>query len=487
MKRVIIKVVYTVISLYIYIGNGSFTWSQNAFGATPSNYSPTNGVVINPANMSNAKTFLDINVLGLGSYTNNNFVFLGNTNLIQTFKGTYNNDIAYDRRRKPISGFNRTFVSGPGATWNKGDHSIGLSLNGRSYTGVQSLPSYARPFIENGVSDYTLQHDIDYNAKNIRIASLNFAEIKASYAYTFLKTGKNYFTGGVSLKKLYSIAGGAANIYDASFNVDNDSIIKVYNFNADAMYTKNAGFKGKGGMGMDIGITYQKMLRECQSYLPHTSSSGCRYVPYKYKLGLSIIDIGSLKFKADDVSFAGYDFNSQYEWLHYNSIKQDNDPLSIFSSQESDITKGTVKKTNKIKLPTFISAQFDYNIWASAIYVNATIVQGIPHGKKSFGIRHANSISITPRYETKLIDFALPFSLYEYRYPQMGLSFRVGPITIGSDKFVNWIINSDIYGADFYFYAKVPIHYHPKCKVILKKRDLNRKGKSGKSKVDCSF
>lgn len=482
------KIKYSILFGLLYIGIvlTSVSHAQNSIGAANSNYCPTNGVVLNPANMANAKTFLDINVVGFGAYINNNFAYVSDNNFISVISGKYDPVFLYDKRRKPVRAFNHNFVAGPGATWNKGDHSIGLALNARSYTGVQDLPNYSRPFIEFGVPNYTYQHNIDYTAHNIRVASLHFAEIKASYAYTFLKDKKNLFTGGISLKKMMSIAGGAANIYDASFDVRNDSLISVFNFNADAMYTPNPKLSGKGGMGLDLGFTFQKMLRESGAYLPHTSKSGCRYVPYKYKAGFSIIDIGSLKFNEDSVDFAGYDFNS-YEWYNYTDIKNDNNPIGIFENQESDMSTGRVKKPNKIKLPTFICTQFDYNLWASALYVNATLIQGIPHNLKSFGIRHANSLSISARYETKLIDVCIPFSLYEYTQPQLGFSFRVGPITIGSDKFVNWIFNNDLYGGDIYFYAKIPIHYHPKCRAIMKKRDITRRGKTGKSKIDCSY
>jgi hypothetical protein len=437
--------------------------------------------------MINAKTFLDINIAGLGSYTNNNFVFISNTSIASLIGGKYETVVEFDKRRLPVKAFNREFVAGPGATWNKGDHAIGLSINGRSYSAVQSLPSFSRPFIEYGVQNYVYQHNVDYNIQKVRLASLNFAEIKGSYAYTFLKENKSMFVGGVSLKKFYSIAGGAATIHDANFNVNNDSVIAFYNLNADAMYTPNVAIYNKGGAGIDLGFTYMQLLRECKAYLPHTSKNGCRYVPYKYKLGFSIIDIGAIKFEEENVNFAGYNFNSQYEWLHYTGTKINGNALDLFAEQEQDITTGHVQKTNKIKLPTFISAQFDYNIWASAVYINATIIQGMPHGSKSFGIRHANSLSITPRYETKWIDFAIPFSLYEYSDPQLGISFRVGPITIGSDKFISWIYNDDLYGGDLYFYAKIPIHYHPDCKKLLRRRDLDRRSKTGKSKIDCMY
>ena len=138
-------------------------------------------------------------------------------------------------------------------------------------------------------------------------------------------------------------------------------------------------------------------------------------------------------------------------------------------------------------MPTFASVQFDYNLWASRIYVNATIIQGIPVPKKRFGIRHANSLSLTPRYESFFFDFAIPLSLYEYRYPQMGVSVRLGPITIGSDKIWSWFKTQDLYGADIYVHVKLPFRYNPKCKSRLKSTRESRRNGRNRSMTKCTI
>lgn len=281
------------------------------------------------------------------------------------------------------------------------------------------------------------------------------------------------FMGGISITKIFSVAGGAANIYDYDFLVDNDTIIEIDHMRGDAMFTPQIALNAKGGMGLDLGFTYQKMLGDASSYYPNSPKMGCRELRYKYKLGLSIIDIGNVKFPEGGYVFTGYDFND-FSWLRYKDTEvNENNPADLYEAQEPDITTGETKRPNKISLPTFISAQFDYNLWASRIYINGTIIQGIPHRKKKFGLRHANSLSITPRFESYWFDFALPFSLYEYIHPQLGASVRLGPITIGTDKLINWIFTSNIYGADIYVYLKLPIRYHPSCKD-RKKRSRSR-------------
>ena len=446
---------------------------QNAQGALHSNYTPTNSLYENPSSILDTKVWLDINLVGAGVYVNNDFAYLKNHNLISVVKEGVNGtssiadkDVAYNENRKKYHAYNRNFIAGPSVVWSQGDNAAAISLGGRSYSGVRNLPVYGAKFIENGVPDYTAQHDINYTAQNVRVSSINFAEVKLTYARTFLKQGRNMFMGGLTFSKFFSIGGAAANVYNFDFLVDNDSIIDVYNLQADAMYTADFGLNAKGGWGMDFGLTYQRMLSDVSRYYPNTSKSGCRSIPYKYKLGLSVIDIGNVKF--NPILYAGYKFDD-FNWLQYSHTNPNEDNLTdLFAPQELDITNGVVKKPFKVRMPTFISGQFDYNLWASRIYINATIIQGFTVSRNKFGIRHANSLSVTPRYESYWIDFAMPFSLYEYKYPQLGASLRLGPITVGTDKLLNWLFKTHIYGADIYFYVKVPIRYHPSCRDRMK-------------------
>ncbi|OFZ19948.1 MAG: hypothetical protein A3D92_20305 [Bacteroidetes bacterium RIFCSPHIGHO2_02_FULL_44_7] len=457
--------------------------AQNAFGALHSNYTPTNSLYINPSSMLDAKVWLDVNVVGVGAYANNDLAYLKNHSLIsvasEATRGTStvtDRDVGYNQSRKKYHAYNRNFVAGPSAVWSQGDHAAAISIGGRSYTAVRRVPDYAAHFIENGVPNYTAQHDINYVARDIRFASVNFAEIKLSYAHTFLKRGRNMFMGGVTFSKFFSIAGAGANIYNFDFIVDNDTVVDVFNLKSDAVYAVQDRLNAKGGWGMDFGFTFQRMLSDATRYYPNSKRGGCRQLPYLYKIGLSVIDIGNVKF--DPVLYAGYDFNT-YDWYQYaNTNANEDNPTDLFAPQEPDIDNGVVRHPNKIRLPTFVSAQFDYNVWASRVYVNATIVQGFSVSDKKFGLRHANSLSITPRYESYWVDFALPVSLYEYKYPQLGASLRLGPLTIGTDKLINWLFKSRIYGADIYVYLKIPIPYHPSCADRMKGHRRNSRDKS---------
>ena len=468
---------------------GFVGYAQNNFGSLQSNYMPTNSVFINPSSILDAKVWLDINIVGAGSYVNNDLVYLQDQSWLgiarDARRGTINideDDIQYNQTRRKYHAYNRNFVHALSGVWSQGDFAAGLSTGVRSYTDVRGIPDYVARFIENGVANYTLQHDIDYELQRARITSSNFGEIKGTFAYTFLKRSRDMFMAGVSVSKFFPIAGGGLNIYDVNFNVDNDSLIRYDDFVVDAMYTPNPQFNTGKGWGVDLGFTYQRMLGEASTYYPNSAKYGCRDNSYKYKLGVSIMDIGSIRFPEDQVQYAGYNFSS-FNWEDYQDVEVNEDnPTDLFAQQENNIAQGNVRQPNKMSLPTFISAQVDYNLWASRIYVNGTWIQSIPSGRRTFGARHANSLSVTPRYESYWIELALPVSLYEYRYPQLGAALRLGPLTVGTDKLISWLANTNLYGADIYVHLKVPIRSNPKCRGRFRPSNFQNKWPKKKTK-----
>jgi hypothetical protein len=453
--------------------------AQESYGALNSNYSPTNSVHLNVTSMLDAKVWLDIHIVGVGSYFNNNFLALEKTTNIKAvndiLQDNFEKDkLFYNQGKNKYHFYNRTFTQVLSATWNKGDHAIGLSFGGYSYTSIRNYNDPIANFIENGVSGYVEQHLNDYSLKNFRVTSIGYGEAKISYANTVIKKDKDMLMVGLSYKKIFPLVGAAANIANLGYRVNNDSTLDVSNFEGDVMNSSQPEFSMKGGWGIDLGFTYQKMEKSCKYYYPNSKRGGCKRNYYIYKIGVSINDIGYAKFNPDNINYRA--FNLGFSDFNYKDINTDlsgsNFPTFIDNLEtESD---GVVKKPKKVSLPTHLSVQYDLKLYKTFFYINATWVQSIPHRKNTFSIRRANSIAVTPRIETKFFDFAMPFSLYEYSKPQLGASFRFYALTIGTDKLLNYFVKSNIYGADIYFYLKVPLFKNPKCK--------NRGGANSRSK-----
>lgn len=126
----------------------------------------------------------------------------------------------------------------------------------------------------------------------------------------------------------------------------------------------------------------------------------------------------------------------------------------------------------KAKLPTAITTSFDYHLFPY-VYVNSNFIQGFSR-KRRHGVYRPSLISLTPRFETRYFEVAMPFALYDYRRPQLGLMFRVYGIVIGSDKLGALLFRQNVYGADVYFNVKITLYRSFKC--IKKKGNSKDKG-----------
>jgi hypothetical protein len=274
--------------------------------------------------------------------------------------------------------------------------------------------------------------------------------------------------GGISIKKFVPIAGAAVQVNDARFNLASDTSFNYLYADMDAMFVQQTENFFKGGMGLDLGFTYQKMESDCRSYFPNSKKMGCRTLNYKYKIGVSILDIGSVKFNPSDVQSQGIRISqpslyfSNYADVNSDSIFQAIENLDTLLNDEN------IKNVNKIHLPTAISAQFDYNLWDAKFYAFGSIMQGLPISQQKFGMRRANSLMVGARFESRFFDIAIPISLYDYTTPQIGLSMRIYCLTIGTDKLLSMLGRTNLYGGDFYAHLKIPIYYNPKCRKKAK-------------------
>ena len=103
-------------------------------------------------------------------------------------------------------------------------------------------------------------------------------------------------------------------------------------------------------------------------------------------------------------------------------------------------------------LPAAFSLQFDYkfyrNWYGGGVFIHPLKIS------KSMIYRPAQ-IMVAPRYETPYFEASLPVSLYNWRYPRVGLALRYHFFTIGTDN-LSWLFGlSDFTGLDFYFSIKV--------------------------------
>lgn len=449
---------------------------QDMAGAVLGNYAGLNSLQVNPSAMHNSKTYLDIHFLGADVFLQNNFLYIDKKDykFSNFFKSgyefpTHTEDYGteerafytyHNTRAKNI--FQDIRINGPGAMLIWGDHAFAITTAARQVTSLYKMPYELANFSYLGLN-YKPQQNINYqDNKPFSITEMAWAEIGLSYAYTFYARGVDKISAGISVRRLFGIAGAYMFSRQLDYIVIDDSTLNVKNIDAEMGFSLpmdygnnsvDAGttFKG-GGFGFDLGLTYQHLTKSHQrDYFPTLCAQ--RYEDYVYRIGVALIDIGAIKYKTNARKYLIDNRNSYWNNLtsfKFTDINQLMDTISykFYGNNEEAL----VAEKFTMWLPTAMSFQFDYH-FRKNWYVNASLIYGFPLSRTAVG-RPAD-LTITPRYESRWFEASLPVSLYDWYLTRIGLAFRIYGFTIGTDKLGAFFNLNDFTGMDVYFSVKL--------------------------------
>jgi len=444
--------------------------AQDMLGVINSNYAGVYGISLNPSRMVASRLYMDYNLLGFQGYLDNNYVYLERDdvyNLVVNRQApeyySEENELrnyAIFRDNTDKYGYQNLKVMGPGGMVVNGAHAFGLTSSFRSVTSFQDMPNDIGVFLYEAI-DYQYQHDITYSHdEKIRVGSLSWYELAFSYAYNFHRYKWNYWSAGISIKPLFGAAGFYSTISNLEYRVHNDDSASIYNvsfvyglslpvdYNS---FDYNPEFKIRGfGIGLDMGITFQKTE---QGHTTKVFSRICEqpYDEYNYRIGVSILDLGFIKFNKDAI-YENYN-NTSTEWHKPSDTLPSNSVNTLVTKVQSFFANSAGEYDSEesftMYLPPTLSLQADVKI-NKQYYMNVTAFYGLKVGK-SFLYR-PSIIALTSRYETVRWEVSLPISFYEWRYssPRIGFSFRYGNFFFGIDR-INTVMGlSEFTGVDFY-------------------------------------
>lgn len=464
--------------LFIY----SPLFSQEMFGIVGSNYAGTNAVQLNPSSMVASPLRWDVNLITMDVFADNNYIYMPGSNTSRFIKtattyqtlttdGYKKNEVSdvvlkrFQSNRRKYVNFNLTLRL-PSVMIAKGNKAFGFHTAIRSAVSINRLHPSMAEVGYLGMDKPEVQNKT-YTAKGGRINTMTWGEFGLSYA-TMISNTKFYQEKiGITVKYLQGFAAGyfinkkfVYTIYPDSTPIRQDLIIE--NLDATYGYTDyntysdfSSALKGFGG-GLDIGYTYEKKNPFRARYKMTKTGHEKRFYKnnYQWKIGISLVDFGMIHFGKDAAKFQFT--NNKNDWYRVDTA--DFNDLYDFDTSMSVrfyTTAEASKKGNAFNmwLPTALSMQADFYV-ADFFYVNSTIVQRVPHFTAP-GVDRVNLFSITPRYETGMLEVALPIVLYQYQDPRIGLAARFGFFSIGTDKLGAFIGKHNYTGLDFYLAIKV--------------------------------
>ncbi len=443
-------------------------FSQNFLGISTGNYSGTNALPLNPAHVSDSRNSVYIHLGGVGFDMHNNYArWKAPFSLINMLTGNYDNSY-----RSPTSG---KLVWMPDyASVNQDKRNLRMILNaeargpaiqvslpkwktgiaaGVRYRMLTSLNNTSEPVGEaivfglKGPNHTTVPStDNTFNLNNGL-----YHEFFLTIGRTLIEEDERFVKWGITAKRL--VSNFATNLHGS--NVDfmitpyapnpNRRVIHLTETVADFSNVSAGGISLGGllspsglgsGFGADIGIVYEYRPDARRYEFTHNGRrmSDPTKNKYKYKIGLSLIDIGYIKFQ-DDIDVLTGDINSVNDQILPNDFYRLQGTSGFIRSVERvfNLNPNTYGHSYRALYPATAVLSFDY-AFDEKFYMNTVWRQSLlPSDRR--GVIGYSGISFIPRYELKYLEIAAPVSLdNNYSNLTLGLGLRAGGLYFGSDN-----------------------------------------------------
>ncbi|MEL6846589.1 MAG: DUF5723 family protein, partial [Bacteroidota bacterium] len=202
------------------------------------------------------------------------------------------------------------------------------------------------------------------------------------------------------------------------------------------------------GLGIDLGATYQ--LND------------------QLKVGASLMDIGFVRFGLN-TQFNRFEARDTFQITAGEQAEVEGLLGAVEFLNSKVIARNHSSRQSEnfaMWLPAGLSLQADYAV-TDNFFVNAVVIRRVP--TPGVGVKRANLMAVTPRFESQWFGVSAPLVWYDDRDLRMGLALRMGPLTVGSDNLSGFVRQDEFSGGDVYAALRVtPFNV-----------DINRRGGFG--------
>lgn len=420
-------------------------YAQSYIGHSVDNYSGIHGVILNPSAVVDSRMKKDFNLFSVSAFAGSDYLSLDYLKFIE-YQNEFNID---DSMKRFPKGDNQFFMNadvlGPSFMLNLSPvHSLGFTSRLRSFVNLSNISG---TLLENLIEDFNDQQDYDYIMKDFSGMSHVWGEIGLTYGRILFSKKEHFVKGGVSLKYLHS--GGTLFAISPETTVDYSEFKKTLTTTGTLDYSSTVDFDSEDfnledtwGVGGDLGFTYEYRKDISEEEILENANK------YKIKLGFSITDIGYISY--DNLEVTNYNLN--------NSVKTSQfEDKNLDEALEDNYEGSTETVLGDINLPTAMHILVDYNIRKS-FYFSLNGSFSMIGQERLLTNRIINTVTATPRFETKLFSFYLPVSIRQHDVFSAGAGLRFGPLTVGSGSAITNLLSTSDRTTDVYLGIKVPIY-----------------------------
>lgn len=447
--------------------------SQDEYAIANSNYAPTKTFYLNPTNTLDNKVWLDIHIVGVGVFVENDLVYFPKeqfsfvNNIIGG--GGFDN-IQYDLGATKKNGLLDIDVQLLSGSFQYKEHGFALGIKARGLLDFRNLSTEVGQLFTVGPESISSESQgVSLEANNMVVNQMMYAEFAFSYSNLFYHQHHKSMAIGFTGKYLMGISGAGIMIDKARLNIQGNPETDFVNISGSAAFGTPAVLTAGRGAAIDLGFVYKKTLDNVSFYEPFTETKSCLPYHYKYKLAGSLIDLGFIQFTSGATR---YDFESNY------TLENTEDYISLngLGDLSSDALL-TLSQTNKFNMYTPVAFNFmlDYN-FENNFFASGQFISGV-FRQFSFGVKRPTIMAISTRYQRKWFEASAKIAAYEFSGLRLGLGLRFAYFTIGSDNLLSYFGVRDFTGTDLYFNLRYFLTKKPGCGERRGSRKGNRRNK----------
>ena len=493
--------------------------AQAYLGYSTSNYAGALGNLVNPASFVNGRYKMDLTLPAVNLFTYQNFGSFnadamraeqggGGKWWVQSFTDTaLLNAWAYPSStfidRLIVHNYNKDSQGVLGANinfrldlFNLAFHigekrSLGIYANLRSITNVDNMAPQLAVLSEEGL-EYPALWNMQLNEELVNVDHLTWSEIGFNYGQVVIDNKTHFLKVGVTPKILLGFASAYVHTNDFSYNLVNEDTSQYLSGTFDYGYSKEVGDfisdgvaglinsnniknylkPGSIGFGLDIGAVYEWRPNYAKFKYDMDGKTDLwmrNENKYKARVGLSLLDMGGMKFTKGGLSrnfvvnsnslFDLQRFNSSTDLESFDMIIDSLINESTAANNSEWVSLQDPGQTFRMRTPTAMNLQVDYHVW-SYFYVNASAMVNMIPKKKDSKVNVATQLSFTPSFDSPYFGLYVPIAYNKYSGLRAGLATRIGPVILGLNDMNIIRAKGQISGIDFYAGLRLPILYH---------------------------
>lgn len=470
-------------TLFLALSSAGLSYGQDFLGYSSSNYAGVQGLFSNPALIAENRYAVDVNVIGLDFGFSNDFLELRN----QGFLGIGNFSESYDdfndfRQKALIVNFDGS-ESGQVANLTMHSNLAGpaamITLSPKDALGVGARYRIMMNFDDLGAEAARLAIDefvfpplwgTDYESDGASLDLMVWMEYFASYGRTVWSSGDHVLKAGATLKLLQGVAAMYMYSDDLNYNFTNDDILSIEASNLQYGHTKGLEIDAIDnnvfdfdalGFGADLGVIYE-WRPEGEAYSgrmrdDNVPSNRRGVTRYKLRAGVSLMDLGGIRFNRDPDSYDRPDGS-------IDVVNWDLTEITLNGFQDFDDTlnnrfpEGVAGQGSRfgMNLPTALHLMLDYHLH-KGFYLGANGWISPKSKNNPNKVHDISRFALNPRFEHNWFEAGLPLGYNNFNGFNSGLYLRLGPVILGSQDVISKAFADGLDGANVYFALKIPI------------------------------